>query len=177
MNILIVEDGKDKRHKIRKTVREMGYDAIDVAKTYFSARDKIVDIGGYDLIILDMFLPDAEDDKELRGLAGKDLIFDIMDEGIEIPIIVVTQYTEYTNNGTFGEKRREFVPKAIENKNFGKEPVELSNKSYDCTYYEGLHEYLSDEIPLYLGIVFYSNQNGDWKNDLRCFIEKTKEEI
>ena len=91
MNILIVEDGKDKRHKIRKTVREMGYDAIDVAKTYFSARDKIVDIGGYDLIILDMFLPDAEDDKELRGLAGKDLIYDIMDEGIEIPIIVLPQ--------------------------------------------------------------------------------------
>lgn len=177
MKILIVEDGKDKRHNIKKAIQQMGDDEIETAKTYFSARNKIVSTKKYDLIILDMFLPDAKDDDELKGLAGKDLIFDMLNEGINIPILVVTQYTEYTNNSACNQRDHALIPETMENATYGK-PIDDGIKgSYDCTYYEGLHEYLSSEVPMYLGIIFYSNYIKTWKSSLRRFMEIVREDI
>lgn len=178
MKVLIVEDGKDKRHNIRKVIQKLGVNDIDIAKTYFSARNKIINLKkAYNLIILDMFLPDAEDDNELRGLAGKDLIFDMKNQSILTPILVVTQYTEYTNNTLFDGKRGNKNPAMMENKAFGNPLDENREKSYDCTYFEGLHEYLVSEISTYLGIVFYSNQFKTWEDNLEFLINKVKEKI
>lgn len=173
MNILIVEDRKDKRNYIKKAVQEMGISNIEVAKTYFSARNKIINLRKkYNLIILDMFLPDAKDDDELRGLAGKDLIFDMINSDIIIPIIVLTQYTEYTNNSM--ERKNNENPNMLENEAYGKELDNNREENYDCTYFEGLHEYLSNEVPIYVGMVFYSTQIKSWENNLKYFIDKIK---
>lgn len=177
MNILIVEDQKDKRHNIKKAIQKIENCGIEVAKTYFSAKNKIIDLKKtYNLIILDMFLPDAKDDEERKGLAGKDLIFDIMDAGIKIPILVVTQYTEYTNNLNSNEQRAGKTPDMMENLFYGKTLEENQNKTYDCTYYEGLHEFLEAEAPIYLGIIFYSNQFKEWEKNLKYFLNKIKED-
>lgn len=177
MKILIVEDGKDKRHSIRKAIQEIGDEEIETAKTYFSARKKILSTKKYDLVILDMFLPDAKDDNKLNGLAGKDLVFDVMDEGINVPILVVTQYTEYTNNSANNKREYGSIPDALENRTYGKPINDDKKGSYDCTYYEGLHQYLSSEVPMYLGIVFYSNYINTWKNSLTYFVKKVQEEL
>lgn len=177
MKILIVEDGKDKRNNIRNAIKEMGFDDIETAKTYFSARNKILSTKKYDLIILDMFLPDAKDDNKLNGLAGKDLVFDVMNEGINVPILVVTQYTEYTNSLTNNKSEYDSTPKILENVTYGKPVTDEKKEKYDCTYYEGLHQYLSSEVPMYLGIIFYSNYIETWKNNLRNFIKKVQEEL
>lgn len=177
MNILIVEDGKDKRHNIRKAIQEIEDDDIETAKTYFSARNKILSSKKYDLIILDMFLPDAKDDNKLNGLAGKDLVFDVMNEGINVPILVVTQYTEYTNSSANNKREFASIPKALENKTYGKPINDNKKGNYDCTYYEGLHQYLSSEVPMYLGIVFYSNYIETWQNSLKYFMKKVQEKL
>lgn len=175
MNILIVEDRKDKRQNIKKVIREMGINDIEIAKTYFSARNKILILRKpYDLIVLDMFLPDAKDNDELRGLAGKDLIFDMKNQGIEVPVLVVTQYTEYTNNPMLGERGTNKIPTMMENHVFGKDLEEYRKEIYDCTYFEGLHEYLVSEVSMYLGIVFYSNQFKDWEHSLKYFVNKIR---
>lgn len=180
MNILIVEDGKDKRHNIKKAIQIIKQDEncnIDIAKTYFSAKNKIILLKKkYDLIILDMFLPDAKDDEERKGLAGKDLIFDIMSEEIKIPILVVTQYTEYTNKPKTNKRGEKEIPHMMENLFYGRIVEKDKNSLYDCTYYEGLHEYLQAEAPIYLGIIFYSNQFRDWENNLKYFLNKVEEE-
>ena len=175
MKILIVEDGKDKRQSIKKVILETGDNSIEVAKTYFSAKNKIITMRKeYDMVILDMFLPDAKDDEERKGLAGKDLIFDIMSEGIEVPILVVTQYTEYVNNMMPREQKNREFKHMIENKHYGKDLDDDIVANYDCTYYEGLHEYLEAKAPIYLGIIFYSNQFKEWIDDLKYFINKVK---
>lgn len=180
MNILIVEDGKDKRHNIKKAIQRIKKAEncnIEVAKTYFSAKNKIILLKkNYDLIILDMFLPDAKDDEERKGLAGKDLIFDIMSAEIKIPILVVTQYTEYTNKLKKNERGEREIPHMMENLFYGKIIEKDKNRWYDCTYYKGLHEYLQAEAPIYLGIIFYSNQSRDWENNLKYFLNKLKED-
>lgn len=175
MKILIVEDGNDKRENIVNVVRTTLKENIEIAKTYFSAKNKLISIKKkYDLIILDMFLPDAKDDKELKGLAGKDLIFDMRNSGINTPVLVVTQYTEYTDESIDhkGEAKKLGM---LENDLFGMDLDESSGKLYDCTYFEGLHEYLRSEIPMYLGIIFYSNQSKNWEEYLMYFINKAKE--
>ena len=177
MNILIVEDQKDKRHNIKKAIQKIENCSIEVAKTYFSAKNKIINLKKtYNLIILDMFLPDAKDDEERKGLAGKDLIFDIMDAGIKIPVLVVTQYTEYTNNLKSNKPRSRDIPYMIENPSYGNILEDKNNKIYDCTYYEGLHEYLKAEAPIYLGIIFYSNQFKEWEKNLKYFLKKIEED-
>lgn len=180
MKILIVEDGKDKRYNIKRAIqklRQIENCDIEIAKTYFSAKNKIILLQKkFDLIILDMFLPDAKDDEERKGLAGKDLIFDIMNAEIKIPILVVTQYTEYTNKLKTNERGERDVPHMMENLFYGKILENDKNKLYDCTYYEGLHEYLQAEAPIYLGIIFYSNQFKDWEDNLEYFLNKVEED-
>ena len=178
MKILIVEDRKDKRHNIKNVVQEVGGVEVEIAKTYFSAKNKIFLLAkNYDMIIMDMFLPDAKDDDELKGLAGKDLIFDMLDDDIVIPILVVTQYTEYTNCSVSEHNNFAEFEKVMENRYYGMTLPEEKKGIYDCTHYEGLHQYLSEEVPMYLGIVFYSNQFIEWKENILYFIKKVKERI
>ena len=52
MKILIVEDRKDKRHNIKNVVQEVGGVEVEIAKTYFSAKNKIFLLAkNYDMII------------------------------------------------------------------------------------------------------------------------------
>ena len=176
VNILIVEDGKDKRQNIKRVIQKNANCNIEIAKNYFTAKNKIIFLKKkYNLIVLDMFLPDASDDEERKGLAGKDLIFDIMNAGIETPVLVVTQYTQYTNNPIINKRENGEIPHMMENASYGKRLKEHRKENFDCTYYEGLHEYLEAEVPIYLGIVFYSNQFKDWENNVMFFLNKIKE--
>lgn len=99
-----------------------------------------------------------------------------MDAGIKIPVLVVTQYTEYTNNLKSNKQRSRDIPYMIENPSYGNILEDKNNKIYDCTYYEGLHEYLKAEAPIYLGIIFYSNQFKEWEKNLKYFLKKIEED-
>lgn len=178
MRLLIVEDRKDKQNNIKDVImnRFRGQIEIDVESCYFSARDKIIETSNYFMLIIDMFLPDAKDDDEPRGLAGKDLIFDMKLENIIIPTLVVTQYTEYTNSSS--HMSRDFFDNTgfLENSSYGKELLNQPRTPFDCTNFFGLHEYLSAEVPFYLGILYYSNQFKKWENNLLHIVDKIVEE-
>lgn len=144
---------------------------IDVEPCYFSARDRIIEENNYFMLIVDMFLPDAKDDDEPRGLAGKDLIFDMKSENIIIPTLVVTQYTEYTNR--YSQFPYDFFNKGfLENSFYGKEVSNRQQHPFDCTNFISLHHYLCAEIPFYLGILYYSNQYKKWESNLLHLIDK-----
>ena len=177
MKILIVEDREDKLNSIKNVINSFfDKSEIKVSKTYFSAKHEILN-DYFDLVIMDMFLPDAKDNENLYGLAGKDLIFDMEDEDINIPVLVVTQYTESCSIGKNDNIVNINIPLMLENQNYGKALDCNSIIESDITFYQGLHEYLIQIIPFYLGIIFYSNKFPSWRNNLKYFLNKIKMEI
>lgn len=189
MKLLIVEDGPDKQKEI-KNVIESKYQKkiqIDVVSTYFSAQYRVIprtekkeckenregsEDKDYFMLIVDMFLPDAQDNDELKGLAGKELIFDMYTENIKIPTLIVTQYTEYINSAPSKYHNRMPEYQFLENPFYNMEQPKQIRRDFDCTYLVGLHEYLCAKIPFYLGILYYSNQFQGWKENLLYFIDK-----
>lgn len=172
LKVLIVEDQKEKRNAVRRVIEEYTESHVSVAKTYFDAKRKLfLKHETYDLIIVDMFLADAKDKEDLRGLTGKDLILDMLNKEMRIPVLVATRYTKYCEEETNQDGNEIRTPGKRENPNYGNEVTEILLNG-DCTYYEGLHRYLSHEVPFYLGIIFYDTQFPVWEEDLKYFLEK-----
>lgn len=174
MKILIVEDRKDKQTDIKKVIFSKYKQKIkvDTASNYFSAKKKVFAEKNFLMLIVDMFLPDAKDDDELKGLAGKDLIFDMYSEGISIPTLVMTQYTDYDNNSLLERDEKRLQKGFLINPHYGTELPDKVNEAFDPTNFVGLHEYLSSEIPFYLGIIYYSNQYKEWEVNLLNLIDR-----
>jgi DNA-binding response OmpR family regulator len=79
MRLLLVEDEALLARRLRKGLQEEAY-AVDLAATAAAARG-LAQETSYDLIILDLMLPDA---------AGLDLLAAWRDEGVETPVLILT---------------------------------------------------------------------------------------
>jgi DNA-binding response OmpR family regulator len=79
MRLLLVEDEALLARRVRKGLQEETY-AVDLAATAAAARD-LVQGTSYDLIILDLMLPDA---------SGLDLLAEWREEGVETPVLILT---------------------------------------------------------------------------------------
>jgi two-component system copper resistance phosphate regulon response regulator CusR len=79
MRLLLVEDEALLARRLRKGLQEEAY-AVDLAETAAAAR-ALAQETSYDLIVLDLMLPDA---------AGLDLLAAWRDEGVETPVLILT---------------------------------------------------------------------------------------
>ena len=79
MRLLIIEDSARLRDLLGEALREAGY-AVDMAPTARVFRDSLRAVT-YDLIIVDLGLPDAD---------GLDLIKEVRGAGIAVPLLVIT---------------------------------------------------------------------------------------
>lgn len=82
VNILVVDDERHVRNLIKKILEENGYDVVTVA----TGEEALVELrkARFDLLILDLKLP---------GISGTELLRRMKQEGIDIPILVVTAIT------------------------------------------------------------------------------------
>ena len=143
MNILFIEDDDDKREKIVSAVTESVPNVvIDIAKSFNSALRKLVNKSKYDVILLDMSMPnyDIGIDEPSGGTpesyAGKEILMQMKLRGIIIPTIIVTMFESY------GEGN---------NKQSAKE----------------LHNDLKDNFPpIYAGMVYYNSAQEGWRGQL-----------
>ena len=79
MRLLLVEDEALLARRLRKGLQEEAY-AVDHAATAAAARD-LVQATAYDLIILDLMLPDD---------SGLELLTEWREEGVETPVLILT---------------------------------------------------------------------------------------
>ena len=79
MRILLVENDKRNATLMRRALRAAAF-AVDTAPNADEAAYRL-DVNDYDLVILDTVLPDRD---------GVELIGEIRDNGIEVPIIILT---------------------------------------------------------------------------------------
>ncbi len=144
MKILLVEDQKDKQHKLVSFLEfEIGPNAEVFVEESLRGGLKylLLNSDSIDLIILDMSMPNfgPEDlsgvDYSPESFAGKDLMEQMALRDITIPVIVVTQYSSFQEGS-----------------------VSLSE----------LSSTFSALFPdIYIGAVYYNAALDSWKDELR----------
>ena len=147
MKILVIEDDQNKSKQIVEFIsKTFPDDVYDLKKSYQSGLKALL-TSNYDILLLDMQLPNfdiksGEDGYKFRKLAGFDILREIKRKNINSKVIVVTQFE------TFGE---------------GESFIEL----------DGLKKKLSDQFEnLYVDTVFYSADKSVWQKQLKELIEK-----
>ncbi|WP_116787018.1 response regulator [Flavobacterium psychrotrophum] len=148
MNILVIEDDPNKSKQILDFISKNLLDATcELKKSYQSGLKEVLS-KPYDIILLDMQLPNfeikpGEDGYKFRKLAGFDILRELKRKNIQSRVIVVTQFE------TFGE---------------GESYIEL----------EGLKHKLNNSFPtLYVDTVFYSADKSIWQKQLNEIIVRT----
>ena len=170
MKIFIVEDSFEKFKEIEHLLDKIDGVSLELAEEYVQAREKIIR-SNYDILVLDMTLPRANDTRKFRSYAGKELMFDMMDADVRTPTIVITGYLDFGNNGKT-DKIYNDLPVMLKNENYGKKLVENLEKVYDISDFYGIHEFLSENIPFYLGIIYFQLKRSEWKRELLKLIEE-----
>jgi len=138
MDILIVEDNVKKLERIVNYLKPYHHQ-YTVAKSYNSAKTSII-ANSYDLLILDMTLPENDDETELIILAGTDLLDLMKFMKIFTPTVLLTGYDR------FG-RHEEMI-----------ELTELERKLY-----KQFPKILKD-------VIFYNSTSEDWKNRLSTLL-------
>ena len=149
MNILLVEDDQHKSSQIISFLSNvLNSPSIVLKKSYQSGLKEIV-VNKFDLILLDMQLPNfdiktGEDGYKFRKTAGMDILEEIQRKEISCKVIVVTQFE------TFGE---------------GEFYIDLNDLK---------HILESQFKDIYVSTIFYSPQNTLWQTNLVNLINNLK---
>ena len=103
MKILIVEDQPEKRDQIKDFIKDyISFETIIKDKESLrGALKEIITNSDYELILLDMSMPnfdpsvDDPTDCSPESFAGKELLEQLELRKIQIPVIVITQYSSF----------------------------------------------------------------------------------
>ena len=147
MKILVIEDDQNKSKQIIEFIIDnFPLEDYILKKSYQSGLKEIL-LNEYDIILLDMQLPNfdiksGEDGYKFRKLAGEDILKELKRKKRISKVIVVTQFE------TFGE---------------GESFIELND----------LKKRLSEQFKnLYVDTVFYSADKSIWKKQLDEIMKK-----
>jgi DNA-binding NarL/FixJ family response regulator len=147
MRVLIAEDDQSKAKQLGEFVAaEVPEPSIITRASYQSSLDEAVNCPP-DVILLDMSMPTFDRSATERGgryryFAGREILHEIKRKGVQTKVIVVTQFDR------FGEKDNAMsLPQ--------------------------LKKQLAAEFPCqYLGTVFYSPSESDWKGHLAQLLSR-----
>lgn len=150
MNILLIEDEATKASKISAFLNEMSKDtSIQFAKSVTSGIDAIHN-DVFDLILLDMSLPTFDISKDEyggrpQGFGGKEILREMLNYEMATPVIVITAYEAFSENGETGKVKEQTLNEIKEELN-------------------------SDYPAFYRGIVKYETIFDEWQHQLKNLI-------
>lgn len=142
MKMLLIEDDDYKAAQIVDFLNPVH--SIKVVKAYQSGLRAIMS-EQFDILLLDMSMPSFELSTRHRSFGGKDILFEMRRKNVEIPTIVVTQYS------VFDVERENVTLSQLD---------EQLKKEFDDVYY---------------GMVHYNAASIDWTGKLQKIIESVEE--
>lgn len=138
MKILIIEDDPNKLKYLKEFILLLNSSiTVDTRMSYQSGLFAMLK-NDYDLILLDMQLPNydiksGEDGYMLRPLAGKDILREVKRKRRKAKVVIITQYDSFNENGNFFSL-------------------------------DDWHTYFSKEFnDIYLKTIFYDPKSSSWK--------------
>ncbi|MDN5107114.1 response regulator [Aliarcobacter butzleri] len=103
MKIILIEDNEHKRKKIKDFISNIDKSIlIEEAYSYTSGLKKCLE-NAFDLLIIDMTMPtydksSSESGGRFRTYGGKEIIRQLKRKNKEIPFVVVSQYSKFSEN-------------------------------------------------------------------------------
>lgn len=146
MKLILIEDDQHKSKQIIQFVNEEFVNwEVELRKSYQSGLKELL-VSDFDLIILDMQLPNfdikpGEDGYKFRKLAGVDIMRELIRKRKKCKIIIITQFE------TFGE---------------GEFYIDLSSLKKNMK---------SEFSDIYIDTIFYSPDNTIWQRELSQLIK------
>ncbi len=140
IKILIADDQLEKRKDIERVVLNKFPFALFEHSVSYNSTARKLKTESYDIIILDMSMPNF-DPKEgsrptLKALAGKEIMYKMKYRGIKIPVIVVTQF-------------------------------DIFGRHLDALGIDDLVSDLENNFPeFFVACIFYNTQSASWETEL-----------
>lgn len=170
MKVLICDDVEVKVQTIKECLSRF---SITDCKWVIYKNDVINEVraGQYDLLILDMTLPISKNSDIMR-LGGKDILFELCLLEIFIPVIVITQYSDFSPDSRWHSQPVKWFVKDYINKLYLNDDVDFLDEIIEDDLYsiQGLHKYLCTHYWNYAGLVYMDEAKNDWKRGLRTII-------
>ena len=140
INILVAEDQEDKSNAIVSVLRDKYPDAHFEYSVSYSGTAKKIKSKQFDIIILDMSMPNFDPKPggkpSLKALAGKDIMTKMQYRKVSVPVIVVTQFDIFGRHS---------------------DAVSIDKLSVD----------LKKDFPeIFRGCVYYNTQSKSWEQEL-----------
>ncbi|MCF7499038.1 response regulator [Pseudoalteromonas sp. L1] len=140
INILIAEDQEDKSNSIVAVLRGKYPDSNFEYSVSYSGTAKKIKNQQFDIIILDMSMPNFDpkpgERPSLKALAGKDIMTKMQYRKVSVPVIVVTQF-------------------------------DIFGRHSDAISIDKLSDDLKKDFPkIFRGCVYYNPQSKSWEQEL-----------
>lgn len=169
MKILIVEDDSEKNLMLKNYMEESFAADVNCVMDEKAAKNALKDKKAYDVVLLDMSLPDMVNVGDLEAFGGMNVLSDMVYNNILIPVIVVTSYWDFKQ--LLRREAKELF--AARNKLFREEidydKIEIVE---DFDYLDRMHQYMSYTYnSVYFGSIEFNYRNENWKKVLKEFME------
>ncbi|EJG0960541.1 hypothetical protein C4G95_RS15995 [Vibrio parahaemolyticus] len=140
INILVAEDQEEKSDAIIGVLRDQYPDATFENSVSYSGTAKKIKNQEFDIIILDMSMPNFDPKPggkpSLKALAGKDIMTKMQYRKVSVPVIVVTQF-------------------------------DVFGRHSDAVSIDKLNDDLRKDFPdIFWGCVYYNTQSKSWEQEL-----------
>lgn len=174
MKVLVVEDEPGKILIIKKYLEQDLVADVDCVMNEKAAKKALEDNKQYDVVLLDMTLPDMVNVGDDDPYGGMNVLSYMVYNNMQTPVIVVTSYWDFKNllrrevKELFGA-RNELFQKQIDY-----DKIEFVE---DFDYLDRMHQYMSYIYnSVYFGSIEFSYRNENWKKILKKFMEDLQNE-
>lgn len=174
MKALIVEDTPEKKEALKRYMEQEFQAHVDCVINEREAKDKLIDTESYDVVILDMTLPDMIHNGDLDSFAGINVLSSMEDKNIIIPVIVITSYWDFRQMLKREMKESYWARNLLFQTEIDYETVDMVEK-FDLL--DARHKYMSYTFSrIYFASVEFSFHNDGWKVILKNLMEELNNE-
>ncbi len=164
MKVLIIEDIGSKSSMLRNYM-EVNFDAkVDCVTNEYEAKNKLIDSKSYDVVLLDMTLPDMVHKGDLEPHGGMNVLSFMQHDNIIIPVIVVTSYWDFKHLLKRETKELYYSFNKLFQTKIDYDAIEMVE---DFDYLDRMHKHMSYTYEqVYFGCLEFSYHNESWKGIL-----------
>lgn len=174
MKVLIVEDKQEKREVLQKYMEQEFQAHVDYVVNERQAKNKLIDAESYDVVLLDMTLPDMVHNGDLDSFGGINVLSSMEDKDIIIPVIIITSYWDFKKMLKREMKEPYWARNLLFQTEIDYETVEMV-ENFDLL--DGRHKYMSYTFSrVYFASVEFSFYNDGWKVILKSLMEELTNE-
>lgn len=172
MKVLIVEDDYSKSRMLREYMCNKFNATVDDVIDEKEAKEKLRCSTSYNLVLLDMSLPDVIHKTDIDAYGGMNVLSYMENEKIIIPVIVITSYWDFKNLFMREVKELYFAKNIFFHQEINYDDVEIVE---DFDYLDRMHQYMSYTYNhVYFGSIEFSYHNAKWKIILKEFLKELK---